>query len=314
MVDLVRRVLSAALIGAAAVFVSAARASAADNKTGPANLAFNETDVVYLQLTRSLPINVTLYSIANDTKTARLRLKNVIGYVELGNSAVKTSADYTNANKTELAFHIDFDDVTDATKFAGNVTDKVTLQQVKITLTMKTYGYGASNASVYWEVSQLNVSYKAEYTKANDSEKITVDNEDTMLIKRGYTTIIADRACTRGYGICAALGLCWTCWDEVRVSDLEALQRTANDTGIRIEFPGLRLQPIFGNYKSNTTFSFGYDWDCDPILSIGLWVGLLLSLGLIIIVGWGIDMISGLNTPDKFDDPKGKPINVPQAD
>jgi hypothetical protein len=45
-----------------------------------------------------------------------------------------------------------------------------------------------------------------------------------------------------------------------------------------------------------------------------LWFSLLLSLFLIAILAWAIEMLVTLHTPSRFDDPKGKPLVVPLTD
>ena len=65
------------------------------------------------------------------------------------------------------------------------------------------------------------------------------------------------------------------------------------------------------------------------MISIGLWVGILVTLGFALICAWGFSMLASINvssqqctvlvrtllfqTMDRFDDPKGKQIYVPQA-
>ena len=61
-------------------------------------------------------------------------------------------------------------------------------------------------------------------------------------------------------------------------------------------------------------YRFGVSWNCDPILSIPIWTGLLIGLGLLMGFLWAIGMIATVNTPDRFDDPKGKQISVLQQD
>ena len=61
-------------------------------------------------------------------------------------------------------------------------------------------------------------------------------------------------------------------------------------------------------------FRFGFNWDCDPLIPISLWVSLLITLMLATILFWALYMLSALQTPNKFDDPKGPSIHVPQAE
>ena len=81
----------------------------------------------------------------------------------------------------------------------------------------------------------------------------------------------------------------------------------------RLTMPGLRLQPNFSG-KEAAKFKFGYEWNCDPLIPLGVWIGLLLTLVLLTFLYWAIDMLVNLQTPNKFDDPKGKPLSVPNSD
>ena len=77
--------------------------------------------------------------------------------------------------------------------------------------------------------------------------------------------------------------------------------------------PGsLSLCNIKSSIKIFTLDSFR--WDCDPIWSSALWFSLLLGLFLIAILAWAIEMLVTLQTPSRFDDPKGKPLVVPLTD
>ena len=59
---------------------------------------------------------------------------------------------------------------------------------------------------------------------------------------------------------------------------------------------------------------FSANWDCDPLLPLSVWVGLLVSLLLVSILAWAIKMLADLQTPNKWDDPKKPGIHVPQAE
>ena len=45
-----------------------------------------------------------------------------------------------------------------------------------------------------------------------------------------------------------------------------------------------------------------------------MWFSLLLALFLIAILAWAIEMLVTLQTPSRFDDPKGKALVVPLTD
>merc|ERR1719414_918164 len=59
---------------------------------------------------------------------------------------------------------------------------------------------------------------------------------------------------------------------------------------------------------------FGMANDCVGFFTIPIWMGLFTTLILISILSYGILMLSSINTMDRFDDPKGKTITVPQGE
>ena len=78
---------------------------------------------------------------------------------------------------------------------------------------------------------------------------------------------------------------------------------------------------------------FSAPWDCDPLLPLPLWVGILISLFLAAILLWAIQvsspssqppddvimclylqMLTALQTPNKWDDPKKPGIQVAQSE
>lgn len=61
-------------------------------------------------------------------------------------------------------------------------------------------------------------------------------------------------------------------------------------------------------------YRFGYNWDCDPVISVTLWVSLLIPLFLLFVIIWATTMLTSVHTPDKFDNPHGKQIIVPTTE
>uniref|UniRef100_A0AAZ3RV10 ATPase H+ transporting accessory protein 1a n=1 Tax=Oncorhynchus tshawytscha TaxID=74940 RepID=A0AAZ3RV10_ONCTS len=59
---------------------------------------------------------------------------------------------------------------------------------------------------------------------------------------------------------------------------------------------------------------FSYASDCAGFFSPGIWMGLLTSLLMLMVLTYGLHMIMQLHTMDRFDDPKGPAISVPQTD
>lgn len=75
-----------------------------------------------------------------------------------------------------------------------------------------------------------------------------------------------------------------------------------------IKFRNLQIQP-FEWKRSPGNFTNDVD-DCVPFFSIGIWMFLVVAAVLLLVVFFGIGMISSLKTMDRFDDPKGKPLVI----
>ncbi|XP_029292562.1 V-type proton ATPase subunit S1b [Cottoperca gobio] len=83
-----------------------------------------------------------------------------------------------------------------------------------------------------------------------------------------------------------------------------------NTTQWRLNFIDLQIQ---GFGLANGT-DFSYASDCAGFFTAGIWMGLLTSLLMLYIFMYGMHMIMQLNTMDRFDDPKGPSISVPQTE
>ncbi|XP_069842689.1 V-type proton ATPase subunit S1 [Dendropsophus ebraccatus] len=61
-----------------------------------------------------------------------------------------------------------------------------------------------------------------------------------------------------------------------------------------------------------TGTKFHYASDCAGFFSPGIWMGLVTTLLFVFILTYGLHMVMSLKTMDRFDDPKGPSISVPQ--
>jgi len=181
-------------------------------------------------------------------------------------------------------------------------------KSIKLDLTFR---YNKTRIQSYWEWAKLTIEGTINGTT------VSPDSNGKMNLYpkgQGFTqNSIYDISCERDYTSCAPLALSWTCDDQKFSSN------GTQENPIKITFPGLQLQPFFKNeddpnVNNVTAAKFGYVWSCDPLISIPIWTGLLIGLGLLLGFMWAIGMIASVNTPDKFDDPKGKQISVPQQD
>ncbi|KAM3617071.1 uncharacterized protein V6R79_001776 [Siganus canaliculatus] len=78
----------------------------------------------------------------------------------------------------------------------------------------------------------------------------------------------------------------------------------------RLNFVDFQIQGF--NLANGTNFS--YASDCAGFFTPGIWMGLLTGLLMLLIFVYGLHMIMQLNTMDRFDDPKGPSISVPQSE
>nr|XP_057908354.1 V-type proton ATPase subunit S1b [Doryrhamphus excisus] len=81
-------------------------------------------------------------------------------------------------------------------------------------------------------------------------------------------------------------------------------------TDWRLNFVDFQIQ---GFGLANGT-DFSYASDCAGFFTPGIWMGLLSSLLMLLVFVYGLHMIMQLNTMDRFDDPKGPSISVPQSE
>lgn len=71
----------------------------------------------------------------------------------------------------------------------------------------------------------------------------------------------------------------------------------------------LQIQPT-GVENNSTDFTFGKVNYCQGFFTSGIWMAILSSLLLVFITVMGVSFLAGINTMDRFDDPKGKPLNI----
>ncbi|XP_074538578.1 ATPase H+ transporting accessory protein 1a [Halichoeres trimaculatus] len=91
----------------------------------------------------------------------------------------------------------------------------------------------------------------------------------------------------------------------------QLVPRTSKDPANqwRVSFEDFQIQ---GFNVSGSDFS--YASDCAGFFSPGIWMGLMTSLLMVLILTYGLHMIMQLRTMDRFDDPKGPAISVPQTE
>jgi hypothetical protein len=185
----------------------------------------------------------------------------------------------------------------------GDQAAGFSVSTAEITLDVQTGGDKAPRTD-YWLVTKAMITLT--FTVNSTSETQTVD----LTPKFGYTNRKADLACDAKHSVCAPLALTWTCTDQTFKSENYTALTPGSNTVI-LHVPGMKLQP----FKAGVArAAFGYRWDCDPLLPLSIWVSVIITLLLASIVWWALSMLGSIYTPSKFDDPKGKSIQIPQGD
>ncbi|XP_063064652.1 V-type proton ATPase subunit S1b [Engraulis encrasicolus] len=89
---------------------------------------------------------------------------------------------------------------------------------------------------------------------------------------------------------------------------LVAFNVTDNARSWRILFTDFQIQGF------NVTGDFSYASDCASFFTGGIWMGLITTLLMLLILTYGVHMLTQLRTMDRFEDPKGPGISVPLSE
>jgi len=171
------------------------------------------------------------------------------------------------------------------------------LSEAELIMVVTTEGVARKD---YWNMTS------ASLTLTGTLNGTTLPASSDVTPKSGYTW--AEPACTAPYAPCAPVGLSWTCGDQV-LAPMSSVVKNLSlgaDT-VRVHLPGMVLQ--LGNSTEDL-----FPWDCEPLIPLSVWVSVLISLFLASLLMWGLYMLATLQTPSKFDDPKGPSIHVPTSE
>ena len=154
---------------------------------------------------------------------------------------------------------------------------------------------GESIVSIDWKGKMLKMTFNTSNT---DFILLSMDYSEGSKQELNAKT-------SHGYKVEAPRGLAWAC-------EAPGMFKALPGGSIEgITLPGVRIQ---ANFDDTRLRRFGPLWYCGEVMPIALWVGLIVSLFFAYICYWGFSMLASINTMDRFDDPKGKQIYVPQSD
>lgn len=73
----------------------------------------------------------------------------------------------------------------------------------------------------------------------------------------------------------------------------------------------LQIQPFDTMFdKTSGNCTFGQVNYCQGFFSEGIWMAITASLILLAILAFGVSLLTNISTMDRYDDPKGKPLNI----
>jgi V-type H+-transporting ATPase S1 subunit len=81
----------------------------------------------------------------------------------------------------------------------------------------------------------------------------------------------------------------------------------------KLIFTHFQIQPFGVNVTKNGTenhYKFGQCNYCSGFFTSGIWMGIISSLLMAFILAFGVYLMTSINTMDRFDDPKGKPLTI----
>ncbi|XP_040565561.1 uncharacterized protein VhaAC45 [Lepeophtheirus salmonis] len=177
-------------------------------------------------------------------------------------------------------------------------------------LTEVTFNLQFQLDKIKWTLITISTTVEGKVLNGSTPKPISGKTVLRPYIKTGYTTSEVDRAYGRGYTTGSpSKKLSWYCNKQIFTSDPS--KQEVGTLVLGLEFPGLLVQPYDVGSLNGTQPRFGYSWDCDPLISAKIWEILFIVLILVLIFLWSVNMMLNLNTPTRYDDPKGKPLSVP---
>ena len=95
------------------------------------------------------------------------------------------------------------------------------------------------------------------------------------------------------------------------------IRSKVEDKQIQLTFDGFQLQPFANpsNRKGNTVhYIFADSSDCEPWMTLGLWMGLITLFWFTTIIFIGVYALSTVSSPDRFENPKAKTLIITNVD
>lgn len=212
------------------------------------------------------------------TKNAWITIN--IGPKAMGSSFQCTNGTTCNSNGTcgQASFSLQYSGLWNGSLDKSSPLLKISSISLQLDITLYTTGY--------WKVTDILVT-SLSYTYNGKNTK-TGPLKGTVLTSMNlYSVATFSYACYQT----DTIYLNGTSWETAQWG---------------IQLGKFQVQPFMGNGKQ---FTDNVD-DCVGFFTIGIWMGIVVGLLILFIFLYGIAMITSLKTMSRFEDPKGKPIQI----
>ncbi|CAF0803801.1 unnamed protein product [Brachionus calyciflorus] len=148
------------------------------------------------------------------------------------------------------------------------------------------------------------VSLTLAFRKTNNSRYYVLDSSTVLLNDTKTLSLVYMGA---PYGMETPVNYSFVCTKTA----FKVQNTTDGKTNSKVWFyiENLQLQPT-GVDRNETSYTFGPINYCQGFFSSGIWMAITASLILAFILAFGVSLLMNVKTMDRFDDPKGKPLNI----
>ncbi len=109
------------------------------------------------------------------------------------------------------------------------------------------------------------------------------------------------------YGMATPIDFSYVCTRSYFLLKSDAIKVTKIALYINyFQFQPFGLMPVNGT----TDYAYGKVNYCQGFFSSGIWMAISALIIMFIILAYGVLMLTNINTMDRFDDPKGKPLAI----
>ena len=259
---------------------------------------FEDGDKVYVKVMPAVTVNVF------QRVTGSSQLKRQDEIVLNGNATEFSAIPDKEANSTGMEVNFKWDDVD----FKGKKDKKMTLTSLsaKLTFTRKLKQYSLTGAEV--------TSASIDGTKLTKNQlEVCTHRHSNELCLPFFCVLNIEFLCEQahsenGYVMSAAVGSSFCCSNFGMLRPTKATLKATEKFAVGLTFPKLRMQ-VFDVKQPLSPCT-----DCGLGIPIGFWMGLIVTLIFALVCYYGFSMLASITTNDRWDDPKGMPIQVPQHD